>query len=255
MQSLKFFLDQKADQYNTLSFVERDPIAIPHRFSKLQDIEIMGFWTAILAWGQRPVIIKKALELATLMDNAPHDFVLNHQPNDLKPFLKFKHRTFNDVDTLYFMEFFQAFYKENYSLENAFARHLQPSDLDIEKALIGFHQDFFALPFAPQRTRKHIATPLRKAACKRLCMFLRWMVRHDEQGVDLGLWKQISPAQLVCPCDVHVDRVARKLGLLQRKQTDWLAAQELTQALRQLDPLDPVRYDFALFGLGVEHEM
>jgi uncharacterized protein (TIGR02757 family) len=235
--------------------VERDPISIPHRFSKLQDIEIMGFWTAILAWGQRPVIIKKALELATLMDNTPHDFVRNHQPNDLKPFLKFKHRTFNDVDTLYFMEFFQAFYKENDSLENAFARHLQPSDLDIEKALIGFHQDFFALPFAPQRTRKHIATPLRKAACKRLCMFLRWMVRHDEQGVDLGLWKQISPAQLVCPCDVHVDRVARKLGLLQRKQTDWLAAQELTQALRQLDPLDPVRYDFALFGLGVEHEM
>lgn len=255
IEQLRVFLDEKAAKYNKPTFIENDPISIPHRFSRLQDIEIMGFWAAMLAWGQRPIIIKKSLELITLMDGAPYDFVRNHTENDLKPFLKFKHRTFNDTDTLYFLAFFQDYYKKNESLETAFSQHLSSTDTDIEKALIGFHQQFFALDFAPARTRKHVSTPVQKSACKRLCMFLRWLVRQDDKGVDFGLWRNISPSQLVCPCDVHVDRVARNLGLLKRQTTDWAAAQELTASLRIFNPQDPVLYDFALFGLGVEGEM
>jgi len=239
------------ERYNRPAFIDADPISIPHRFSRLQDIEITAFWAAMLAWGQRKTIINKSLELIELMDGAPYDFILNHQEEDRKPFLSFKHRTFQPTDTLYFLEFFQQYYRRHHSLEDAFARHMQPEDENTEKALVGFHESFFALPYAPQRTRKHIATPTRKSTCKRLNMFLRWMVRQDDKGVDFGLWKRISPRQLLMPLDVHVDRVARKLGLLQRKQADWWAVLELTERLRQYDPKDPVKYDFALFGLGV----
>lgn len=252
--ALKEFLDAKVKEYNQPGFIDFDPVCIPHMFSKQQDIEISGLWAAVLAWGQRKTIIRKCRELFALMDWAPHDFMLHHQENDLKPFLQFKHRTFNATDTLYFIEFLSWYYHKHSSLEDAFARYLQPADEHVGPALAGFHELFFSLPDAPDRTRKHIATPARKAACKRLVMFLRWMVRKDACGVDFGLWNRISPSQLICPCDVHVDRVARRLGLISRKQTDWFTALELTQQLKQFDPADPVKYDFALFGLGVEEK-
>ncbi len=245
-------LERKFERYNRREFIADDPISIPHRFSRLQDIEIMGFWSAILAWGQRKTIINKCLELIRLMDGAPYDFILNHRPSDCKPFLDFRHRTFNDTDTLYFLHFFQHFDRQHDSLEEAVLAGMQPGDQTVEQALDGFHDLFCGLEDFPGRTRKHIASPRRKSACKRLNMFLRWMVRDDERGVDFGLWKRITPAQLVCPCDVHVERVARHLGLIRRPQTDWLTALELTSGLRLLDPTDPVKYDFALFGMGVE---
>ncbi len=254
MHNLKDFLDEKVEQYNRPGFITNDTISIPHRFSKKEDIEISGFFAAILAWGQRKTIINKCIELFQLMDNAPHDFLLNHQEDDLKPFLNFKHRTFNDVDTLYFFHFLSWFYKNHSSLEEAFLLG-QTGGIDaMESILTKFQELFFSLPDSPHRTRKHIATPVRKAACKRINMYLRWMVRDDDKGVDFGIWKSISPAQLICPCDLHVDRVGRKLGMITRKQTDWLTALELTAKLREFDVLDPVKYDFALFGLGVEEK-
>ncbi|MVM34662.1 TIGR02757 family protein [Spirosoma sp. HMF4905] len=258
--SLKDFLDAKADQYNRPSFIERDPISIPHRFSQKQDIELMGFWAAVLAWGQRPVILKKANELVELMDSTPYDFIRNHQESDLKRFLAFKHRTFNATDALYFLHFFRHYYQENDSLETAFLVDNSNSN-SVEQGLIAFHDRFCSLTdFFPERTRKHIATPARNSACKRLLMFLRWMVRSDDRGVDFGIWKQLRPDQLVMPIDVHVNRVAHQLGLLNSRnavppQPDWRTALELTETLRQFDPTDPVRYDFALFGLGVDGEM
>ncbi len=250
-EDLKSFLDRCVDTYNQVDFIENDPIQIPHQFSKLQDVEIMAFWVSMLAWGQRKTIINKAQELISLMDGAPHDFILHHQEHDRKRFLNFKHRTFQPTDTLYFLEFFQHYYRANESLETAFSDALSTDAETVEPALIQFHNTFFALPDAPQRTRKHVATPVRKSTCKRLNMFLRWMVRKDDKGVDLGLWNRIQARQLLMPLDVHVDRVARRLGLIQRKQTDWQTVLELTQQLRNFAPHDPVQYDFALFGLGV----
>lgn len=250
-QDLKSYLDSCVEKFNTPKFIEKDPISIPHQFSKLQDIEIMGFWVAMLAWGQRVTIINKANELIQLMDGAPHDFILNHEEKDREALLSFKHRTFQATDTLYFLEFFQNFYKKNNSLEDAFAQHLDSKNENVELALKGFHELFFSLPDAPHRTRKHVSTPIRNSSCKRLNMFLRWMVRQDDKGVDFGLWKKIKPAQLLMPLDVHVDRVARRLDLLKRKQTDWKSVIELTNNLRAFDPTDPVKYDFALFGVGV----
>ena len=250
-QELKSYLDSCVKKFNTPDFIENDPISIPHQFSRKQDIETMGFWVSMLAWGQRKTIINKANELIQLMDGAPYDFIINHEEKDRKPFLNFKHRTFQAIDTLYFLEFFQDFYRKNESLESAFSNHLTPKSENIEAALKGFHEQFFSLPDAPHRTRKHVSTPIRNSACKRLNMFLRWMVRKDKKGVDFGIWKKIKPAQLLMPLDVHVDRVARRLNLLERKQTDWKSVIELTNNLKQFDPKDPVKYDFALFGMGV----
>ena len=250
-EDLYQLLEAAVDQYNHPDFIESDPISIPHQFSLKQDREIMGFWTAMLAWGQRKTIINNANKLVELMDGAPYDFVLHHQEEDRKVFLDFKHRTFQATDTLYFLEFFQHYYRHHDSLEDAFARHLSPTSLNTESALAGFQSLFFDLPDAPERTRKHIPTPLRGSTCKRLNMFLRWMVRKDNKGVDFGVWGRISPSQLLIPLDVHVDRVARNMGLLERKQTDWQAVLELSEVLRSFDPADPVKYDFALFGMGV----
>lgn len=247
---LKLFLDEKVEHYNRRAFIEHDPIAIPHLFKKKQDIEIAGLFAATLAWGQRKTIIRKCRELMAMMDHAPHTFILHHSEQELKPLLSFKHRTFNTTDLLYFIEFLKWFYQRNDSLESAF--QVSAEDETIEKGLIHFHEQFFSLPDFPARTKKHVSTPLRKSTCKRLVMYLRWMVRSDADGVDFGLWKTIKPAQLVCPCDLHVERVARKLKLITRKQTDWQTALELTAKLRKLDPADPVKYDFALFGLGIE---
>lgn len=249
--TLKTLLDEKVEAFNTSDFIAEDPISLPHRFTKLQDIEIIGFWVATLAWGRRSQIIKSGERLLELMDNSPHDFILNHQEIDRKPFLDFKHRTFQPDDTIYFLEWLQQYYKANDSLEDAFARHLSPTDIHTGPALEGFHELFFALDCAPQRTRKHVPTPKRKSSCKRLNMYLRWLCRPADTGVDFGLWKNINTSQLLIPLDVHVERVARRLGLLERKQSDWKAVLELTENLRKIDPSDPVKYDFALFGMGV----
>lgn len=249
--ALQDFLDEQVEKINRPDFIQDDPVSIPHQFSLLQDIEIIGFWTAMLAWGQRKTIINKATELIELMDGAPYDFIINHEEQDRAALLDFKHRTFQATDTLYFLEFLQHHYRQHDSLESAFTQFLPKEAPNIEKALIGFHDYFFSLPEAPQRTRKHIATPARKSSCKRLNMFLRWMVRKDDKGVDFGLWNTLKPSQLLMPLDVHVDRVARNLGLLTRKQRDWQAVLELTDHLRAFRPDDPVIYDFALFGMGV----
>jgi len=254
MKDLKEFLDEKVLEYNRPNFITLDPISIPHQFSKKEDIEISGFFAAILAWGQRKTIINKCRQLFEMMDNEPHEFLLHHQEKDLTPFLSFKHRTFNDIDTLYFIHFLSWFYSRHSSLEEAFLLGQSNSQDSMFAILSQFQGFFFSLPDAPHRTRKHIATPQRKAACKRINMYLRWMVRKDDNGVDFGIWSKISPSQLICPCDLHVDRVGRKLGLITRKQTDWITAIELTEKLREFDPVDPVKYDFALFGLGVEEK-
>lgn len=249
VKDLKEFLDEKVDQFNQPGFIENDPVLIPHRFKQKQDIEIAGLFAATLAWGQRKTIIRKCSELMGMMGNEPHRFILHHTDSDLKALSEFKHRTFNYVDLLYFIMSLKHYYKENDSLESAFYTHR--NDETVEQGLVKFYNKFFELDHLT-RTRKHIPTPERKSTCKRLVMYLRWMVRQDNKGVDFGIWKKISPAQLVCPCDVHVDRVARKLKLIKRKQTDWQTALELTRNLRKFDPSDPVKYDFALFGLGIE---
>lgn len=249
--NLKKLLEKKAALYNTPGFIPEDPISIPHRFSRKQDIEFMGFMAATLAWGQRKTIIRNCNELIRLMDNSPIDFLLNHREKDLKRFLNFKHRTFQPTDLLYFISFFRNFYKKHSSLEVAFSSHISPDDENIQKGLEGFYDLFFSQDFVPERTRKHIASPAKNSTCKRLNMFLRWMVRSDEKGVDFGIWKSIKPSQLLCPLDVHVDRVARKLGLIVSKNKGWNAVLELTANLKKLDPKDPVKYDFALFGMGV----
>ena len=248
---LKDFMNRKVDEYNHPSFIDSDPICVPHAFSKKQDIEIAAFFAAILAWGNRTTIIAKSKALIQAMDNAPHDFCLYAGETELKRLMLFKHRTFNATDILYFVEFLKYHYTHYNSLETGFTQWMHPGDVTTENALRGFYHYFFSLPDSPQRTRKHIATPDKKSTCKRLNMFLRWMVRNDNRGVDFGIWKNISPAQLICPVDVHVARVAKRFNIVSRNQTDWLTALELTTCLRQLCPNDPVKYDFALFGLGV----
>ena len=248
--NLKDFLDRKVDEYNQPSFILNDPVCIPHLFTKKQDIEIAGFFTAIFAWGNRTTIINKSRELMLLMDNAPHAFCLHHTHNDLKKLLAFKHRTFNTTDLLYFISFFKMHYEENVSLETAFTKWMNKKDRNIENALNGFYQYFFSLSDVPGRTMKHIASPSKNSSCKRLNMYLRWMVRKDKHGVDFGLWKKISSAQLLIPLDVHVARVARHFKLLHRSTTDWQAVLELTDEMKKLDANDPAKYDFALFALG-----
>ena len=262
---LKDFLDFKVAQYNRPNFIANDPICIPHQYSLKQDVEIAAFFASILAWGQRKTIINKCNELFARMDNQPYEFMLNHRDADLKGLLGFKHRTFNDTDLLYFVSFFKQHYQQSISLETAFLPQLgfnppyraTGSEIEYftaEKALNYFRSYFFSLADFPKRTIKHISSPLQKSTCKRLNMFLRWMVRKDNCGVDFGLWNTIPSAALVCPCDVHVDRVSRRLGLITRKQTDWLTAVELTEKLKAFDANDPVQYDFALFGLGIEEK-
>lgn len=253
--SLKTFLDDAVARYNTPAFIVSDPIQIPHRFQKLQDREIMGFWTAMLAWGQRKTIIQSAEKLIAFMDGAPYDFIVNHIESDRERWMNFTHRTFQPMDSLWFLEFFQQYYRQNNSLETAFSQFLPPGATTVEAALVGFHRLFFDHPYAPDRTRKHVSTPTRNSTCKRLNMFLRWMVRRDAAGVDFGQWHSIQPKQLLIPLDVHVERIARRFGLLERQQVDWKAVLELTGRLREFDAEDPVKYDFALFGMAVHEKL
>ncbi|BAV09843.1 TIGR02757 family protein [Filimonas lacunae] len=246
-EKLKDFFNRKVAQYNQPSFIKDDPVCIPHLFTKKQDIEIAAFFAATFAWGNRTIIIKKSKELMGLMDNSPHEFCLNPGVDGLKRLTEFKHRTFNATDLLYFVEFLQHHYNQHDSLETAFTRW----GTEVEAMLTGFHHYFFSLEDAPLRTRKHVATPYKGSNCKRLNMFLRWMVRRDKNGVDFGIWRTMKPSQLICPVDLHVARVAKRFQLLHRTTMDWQAALELTGYLRTLDAKDPVKYDFALFGLGV----
>lgn len=248
-KDLKLFLDEKATTYNHSSFIKNDPISIPKKFDRLQDIEIIGLWTAILSWGQRSTIINNGNRLIELMDSSPYDFIRDHNESDRKRFLKFIHRTFQPTDALYFLHFFQNYYQQHYSLEEAFFPY-DHGNSSIESALIKFRKVFFNSEYTPKRTKKHIATPEKNSSCKRLNMFLRWMVR-DDGIVDFGLWKKIDKKHLMIPLDLHVQRVATSLGLLTRKVSDWKAVVELTEKLKVFDSSDPVKYDFALFGLGI----
>lgn len=242
-------LESNFQKYNKLDFIQHDPILIPHQFTAIQDIEISGFFAATLAWGQRKTIISKSLELMELMGNTPYDFIMHHSDGDLRSLRHFKHRTFTYTDLLYFIHFFKKYYQNHQSLERLFI----PGDdaLNVRVGIERFHNLFIDDEYFPQRTGKHVASPAKKSACKRINMYLRWLVRKDSQGVDFGLWKKIRTDQLVCPCDLHVEKIARQLGLISRKQVDWQSAEELTQNLKRFDPVDPVKYDFALFGMGL----
>lgn len=247
---LKAFLDKQVRHFNSEAFIEKDPVSVPHRFSQRQDIEIAGLFAALFAWGNRASIINSCDKLLKTMDNAPFDFVQNFSEQDMKHLLSFAHRTFNTIDLFYTLHFLKTHYRGRDTLETAFSQFIHPESTNVSDALSGFHRYFFSLEDAPQRTRKHIATPERHSACKRLNMYLRWMVRRDGI-VDFGLWKQIRPAQLICPLDIHAGRIARHFNLLSRRQNDWKAALELTAGLKLMNPEDPVVYDFALFGLGI----
>ncbi len=241
-------LETKTKQYNKSFFIEDDPISIPHQFSKIQDIEISGFIAATLAWGQRITILNNCKKLMQIMDYAPHDFILNHSPTNLQRFEGFVHRTFNYDDLVFLLTALQNIYKENESMEALF---LSPAkEKNVKVGLHNFRTAMLQTEHL-QRSEKHISDPLKNSACKRLNMFLRWMVRKDANGVDFGIWQQLKPSQLSCPLDVHTGNVARALGLLKRKQNDWKTVEELDAALRKFDKNDPVKYDFALFGIGV----
>lgn len=252
MKDLKSFLEEKVLLYNTPGFIENDPVQIPHRFSRKEDIEISGFLTAAIAWGNRTSIIKSASRILDLMGNAPYEYVMSHKDSELKPLEGFVHRTFNATDLITFIKALKFLYQERGGLEGVFTMH-QTSD-SLQPAIHQFKQEFFKVPHLG-RTRKHLPDPFKGSAAKRINMYLRWMVRSDQAGVDFGLWKDIPPSTLSCPLDVHTGRVARKLGLLRRKQNDNKAVQELDRSLRSFDPKDPVKYDFALFGLGLHEKI
>jgi uncharacterized protein (TIGR02757 family) len=249
---LKAFLDEKVIQYNTLDFIDSDPIQIPHLFSQKEDIEIAGFLSATIAWGNRKMIIKNAHKMMDLMGNSPYDFVMSHTEDDLKRLESFVHRTFNGEDFACFTKGLHHIYKNHGGLESVFSKNCNGDGkvLNLQNSISEFKNLFFSIPHQ-NRTQKHISDPMNGSAAKRINMYLRWMCRQDHKGVDLGIWKSISPSLLSCPLDVHSGNVARKLGLLTRKQNDGKAVAELDLKLRQLDPNDPVKYDFALFGLGV----
>lgn len=241
---LKEYLDFKVEQYNTLEFIKNDPIQIPHRYSKQQDIEIAGFLSASIAWGKREMIIRNAEKLMDLMDNSPHEYVLNYSRIDRS----FVHRTFNSIDLDFFLRALRAVYEQHPTLEALFAPH--PLVTGAQGRISSFRERMLATEHQP-RSQKHLSDPLRNSAAKRINMFLRWMVRKDNQGVDFGIWNSLPTSELMLPLDVHTGNMARSLGLLNRKQNDWKALEELMTTLRKFDPSDPVKYDFALFGIGI----
>jgi len=252
-EQLTDFLDEKALTYNKNYFIDTDPIQIPHQFKDKEDIEIAAFLTATIAWGRRDLIIKSAHKMMTLMGDKPKEFVLNFDmEKEAHFFSNFKHRTFNGSDLAYFIHSLRLLIIQHGSLEQAFAAGILPTDINMKNSLGNFHDLFFNADHSfAHHSKKHVANPLQGSAAKRLNMFLRWMVRKDEFGVDFGLWETISPSILSCPLDVHTGNVGRKLGLITRNQNDWKTVEELDGYLRLMDAKDPVKYDFALFGLGV----
>lgn len=252
-EQLKDYLDTKVQLYNQLSFISEDPISIPHAFTSKEDREISGFLAATIAWGQRPIILRNCQSLMERMDHAPADFIRNHSPSERCRFQSFVHRTFNGTDCSYFLKALQKLVTTYGSLEGSFSHHFELNAHDLPLTISSWRADFLSFN-APDRTGKHIANPSSNSSAKRICMYLRWMVRKDKSGVDFGIWKSIPPSSLYIPLDVHSGRIARMLHLLERKQDDWKAVVELTQNLRKLDPMDPVKYDFALFGIGVNEK-
>lgn len=245
---IKEFLDLKVIEYNQPQFIETDPIQIPHQFTTKQDIEISGFLTATISWGNRKSIISNAKKMMALLDESPYDFIINHKPSDLNSLQNFVHRTFNGDDLIQFIKSLNHIYTTHNGMESIFAKYAENDSL--QAAIHQFKNHFFEIDHIA-RTKKLVSDPLKNSAAKRINMFLRWMIREDQNEVDFGLWKSLSPAQLSCPLDVHSGNVARALGLLSRKQNDAKALNELDENLRKMDRNDPVKYDYALFGLGV----
>lgn len=248
-QELTNLLNFYADKYNKPNFIEHDPISIPHQYTERQDIEISGFITAMISWGNRKTIIKSATTIFSNMDNAPYDFIINHQDKDLIKLENCKHRTFQYTDLLYFIAFLKHHYSSNTSLESAFVNQPYSSTKD---CLINFHNYFFSLPYAPNRTKKHVSTPIKNSACKRINMFLRWMVRKDDKGVDFGIWNQLKMSNLILPLDVHVMNSVQELLGISNLKPNWKTAEMLTDLMRVLNPSDPTYYDYALFGYGID---
>jgi len=245
-KEIKNLLDEKFELYHRPNFIQDDPIQIPHRFSKKEDIEISGFLVATIAWGQRKTIINNANKLMELMDNAPHDFIINHKPKDLKRFQGFVHRTFNEADIQFFISSLRNIYNTHDGLEEVFALNRK----DMRMSISHFKKVFFEVEHLT-RTQKHVSDPLKGSAAKRINMYLRWMIRNSSEGIDFGIWKTITPSALFLPLDVHTGNVSRKLGLTSRKQNNWITVNEITEKLRVFCPEDPIKYDFSLFGLGV----
>jgi uncharacterized protein (TIGR02757 family) len=248
LEQMREFLDEKVAKYNNPNFIDLDPIQIPHMYSVKEDIEISGFLAATIAWGNRRSIVNSARRMIDLMGNSPYDFIMNHKDSHLKRMEGFVHRTFNSTDFITFIAALQYLYKYRQGLEGIFNQYKTRESL--QPAIHQLKKEFFTVPHL-DRSRKHLPDPLSGSAAKRINMYLRWMIRKDNAGVDFGIWKDISPSILSCPLDVHSGNVARRLGLLKRKQNDAKAVMELDSILRQLDGNDPVKYDFALFGLGV----
>ncbi len=240
-------LDAEYSRDLPISFIESDPIQIPRSYTKKQDIEITAFWTAMLAWGQRKTIIDKSKALFELMDNAPYDFILNHTEKDLERFAHWKHRTFQYTDTLYFIHYFKSYYEQNESIESAF---LINGLFEAKASISHFHREFFNSPNAPARTKKHVATPERNSACKRINLFLKWMVRQDSKSGDIGIFKDILASQLKLPLDVHVLHSAKALGMINAEKTNWKLVEKLTNILLEIAPEDPIKYDYSLFNLS-----
>jgi uncharacterized protein (TIGR02757 family) len=253
VHDLKAFLEEKVEFYNQPEFIITDPISIPHRYSIKEDIEIAGFLSATIAWGNRVSILRNGSKLMEMMDNSPHNFVMNASEKDKARLEKFVHRTFNNSDVLFFIEALRNIYQNQGGLEKSFSEGMNDDDIDVLPAIMHFRALFLSTPHL-SRSEKHIANPAGGSTAKRINMFLRWMVRKDDKGVDFGIWDNIKPSQLCCPLDVHSGRVARQLGLLNRTQNDWKAVTELTDNLRKFEPADPVKYDFALFGTGINEK-
>ncbi|MES2514361.1 MAG: TIGR02757 family protein [Bacteroidota bacterium] len=249
IKQVKELLDEKYFLFNNTDFIQTDPISIPHQFSKKEDIEIAALLVATIAWGQRTSIINNGNKLMRLMNNEPHDFILNFSKKDVLRFEGFVHRTFNPVDCVFFLNSLKHIYTKQGGLERAFSNNFSDKETDVKNAITNFRTLFLNTTHQP-RSEKHISNPSAKSSAKRLCMFLRWMVRKDKHGVDFGIWKSIRPSQLCLPLDLHTGNVSRKLGLLHRTQNDWQAVEEITSVLRNFDKKDPIKYDFSLFGLG-----
>ena len=249
LKEVKNLLDEKYFQFNNISFIETDPISIPHQFSKKEDIEIASLLVATIAWGQRVSIINNGNKLMRLMNDEPHDFIMNFSNKDAMRFDNFVHRTFNSVDCVFFLNSLKNIYTKHGGLENAFSKNISKHENDVKNAITNFRELFLNIPHQ-SRSDKHVSNPSVKSSAKRLCMFLRWMVRKDKHGVDFGIWKSIKSSQLRLPLDLHTGNVSRKLGLLTRTQNDWQAVEEITSVLRDFDKNDPIKYDFSLFGLG-----
>ena len=246
-------LEELYSRYDKPEFIENDPISIPHKFVKEEDIEISGFLSATIAWGKRNIIVRNAERMVSLMEGEPYRFVMEASDREFISLFDFVHRTFNGEDFITFVKSLKNIYRNHGGLKTIFVDSYKSSG-DIRFSLEHFREIFFEEEHL-RRSERHLSSITKKSACKRLNMFLRWLVRSDENGVDFGIWSEIPSSALYIPLDVHVGNVSRELGLLGRKQNDWRAVEELTQNLRRFDSNDPVKYDYALFGVGINNDL